>query len=258
MMAIDSIERAATALYKARRGRYQIEDIPLPDRPSTVDDAYAIQQRLYEMLGGRRSGFFLGGTNATPTLPFPYYAPILAGQLRDSGVQLGASEFLSWEIDVEYGFTFRRTVIPRQETFEIDEVVQLIDTIHPAFDVVNCHFKQFDAVEWPSVIADLGVDGAIVRGPGSTNWSVESLARSEARLFVNGRLIEIGAARRVMESPVNALHWFVNHCSRNGITVEAGEFVSTGSCTSIFYGKVGDTLLADFGPLGTVEAHLTP
>jgi 2-keto-4-pentenoate hydratase len=257
MMAPDSIERAATALYDARRERYQIEDIPEADRPSTLEDAYAVQRRLHQMLGGRRSGFFLGGTNATPTIPFPYSAPILAGQLRDSGAQLDASEFLSWEIDVEYGFTLRLPVMPRHGIFEIDEVVQLIDTIHPTFDVVNCHFRHFDAVAWPSIIADLGVDGAIVRGSGTSDWSLESLALSEARLFVSGRLIEIGAARRVMDSPVNALHWFVNHCSRNDTAVEAGEFVSTGSCTSIFYGKAGDHLLADFGPLGTVEAHLT-
>ena len=35
----------------------------------------------------------------------------------------------------------------------------------------------------------------------------------------------------------------------------AGDIVSTGTCTGHLFAAPGDTVRADFGPLGVVEAH---
>jgi 2-keto-4-pentenoate hydratase len=253
-----AVMRAAKVMFDARKGKYQIDAIPLADRPVTLEDAYAVQHRLFDMLGGKRDGWFLGGTNDSPVIPVQYAAPILEGCLQNSGAQLSAQEFITWEVDVEYGFTLGLNVNPRPDGYTLQEVTQVIATVHPTFDIVNCHFKDFDTVGWPSIIADIGVDGAIIRGPGTIDWTPEELAELPASLFVNGDLIEIGSGAKIMGNPLNALHWFINHACREGMVLPVGEFVSTGSCTNIFYGKLGDHVTADFGKLGTVEVHFTP
>jgi 2-keto-4-pentenoate hydratase len=58
----------------------------------------------------------------------------------------------------------------------------------------------------------------------------------------------------MMGHPVEAVTWFVNHLSRRGITLSAGCFVTTGSCTGVIPAPGPCQAVADFGPLGTVRA----
>jgi 2-keto-4-pentenoate hydratase len=46
--------------------------------------------------------------------------------------------------------------------------------------------------------------------------------------------------------------WKIGVASR---AVRAGDIVSTGTCTGHLFAASGDTVRADFGPLGVVEAH---
>src|SRR5580704_11718061 len=48
----------------------------------------------------------------------------------------------------------------------------------------------------------------------------------------------------------------LNWARAHGRAVRAGEIVSTGTCTGHLFAAPGDTVRADFGPLGVVEAHL--
>ena len=253
----ESIEQAAALLLDARKRKYQLDSIPPAFRPMSLDEAYAIQQHLFDLLGTGSVGWFLGGTNGSKVIPAPYAAPILKGALLDSGADLSQDVFISWEVDVEFGFTFGSDVLPRETLYTIEEVVSFVASIHPTLDVVNAHFKNLKTVGWPSIIADIGTDGAVVRGKGVSNWDAASLGNLEVDLFVNETRILTGAGNTIMGNPVNALAWFVRHMSEQKRTVKAGEFVATGSCTDIYIGRLNDHIRADFGVYGIVKATLT-
>jgi 2-keto-4-pentenoate hydratase len=66
-----------------------------------------------------------------------------------------------------------------------------------------------------------------------------------------------GRGASMMGHPAQALTWFVNHLSQRGITLTAGSFVTTGSCTGVVPVPGPCTAVADFGPLGTVTARFS-
>ena len=255
MLDRSATEKAAQLLYEVRRNRQQIDALPEDLRSVDLEGAYAVQQRLVELLGVKGCGWFLGGTNDTPYLPIKYATPILEGNLHASPAELSAEEFITFDVDVEFGFKVACEVSPRKRTYEDDESAALVASIHPALDIVSSHYTNLDAVDWPSIIADNGTDGAIVYGAGVESWQADALADHEVTLWVNGEASISGVGSQIMGNPLSAFTWFVNHMSQRGLIVPAGTFVSTGSCTDIYEGKVGDHVKADFGVFGTVEAR---
>jgi hypothetical protein len=63
-----AVEEAARILYEARVGHYQIDALPWDCTPRTIDDAYAVQQRLLELLDADEAGWLLGFTNSPSRL----------------------------------------------------------------------------------------------------------------------------------------------------------------------------------------------
>ena len=57
--------------------------------------------------------------------------------------------------------------------------------------------------------------------------------------------------------PLAALAWLANELPRYGLSLRAGDYVSTGLTTAIYLAQPGDHLRGDFGPLGQVEVRFT-
>jgi len=61
-----------------------------------------------------------------------------------------------------------------------------------------------------------------------------------------------------MGHPVTSLTWLINWARERGRPVRAGDVVSTGTCTGHLFAAPGDTVRADFGPFGVVQARFGP
>jgi 2-keto-4-pentenoate hydratase len=85
------------------------------------------------------------------------------------------------------------------------------------------------------------------------NWNEIDLVEGGMNLFFNDTYLKSGIGRAAMGHPVTSLTWMINWASQHGFTVRAGEVISTGTCTGHCFALPGDTLRADFGPLGEVE-----
>jgi 2-keto-4-pentenoate hydratase len=71
---------------------------------------------------------------------------------------------------------------------------------------------------------------------------------------LNGQYIKSGQGRAAMGHPVTSLTWMLNWARAHGRAVRDGDIVSTGTCTGHLFAAPGDTVRADFGALGVVEA----
>ena len=62
-----------------------------------------------------------------------------------------------------------------------------------------------------------------------------------------------GTGALVLGDPVKVLEWLVNALRVRGLAILPGQFVMTGTMTGIHAPQPGETAVADFGDLGTVE-----
>ena len=65
-----------------------------------------------------------------------------------------------------------------------------------------------------------------------------------------------GVGSNVLGDPRIALTWLVNELSKNNITLDKGMIVSTGTCAKPIPIKIGDTIKADYGKLGSISFNL--
>ena len=92
-----------------------------------------------------------------------------------------------------------------------------------------------------------------VLGPAApASWRSSDLAAHPVRATVAGKLVREGSGANVLGDPRVALAWLVNEVSALGITIKAGEAVTTGTTATPLPIAPGDAVHADFGPLGAV------
>src|SRR5690242_16374074 len=99
-------------MFDARTNGIRLKGLPQHLVPENLHDALRIRDELFKLLGGQCVGWFLGGTSRHSIVPVPYFAPILPGNLHESGVAFNHAVFSNFEVDVEIGFTFA-TDLPR-------------------------------------------------------------------------------------------------------------------------------------------------
>ena len=62
----------------------------------------------------------------------------------------------------------------------------------------------------------------------------------------------------MLGDPRLALTWLVNELSGLGVTLKAGQVVTTGTCTTPIPIGHGDAVHADFGAVGSVDVRFAP
>lgn len=251
-------EKAARTLLQARKQGVCLPELPADCRPGNLEEAYVIQDRLFELLGENTAGWFAGCTNPIIQrqlgLAQPYTARHLESSLFRSGAVVSHHGNLPVVIEVEYTFSMRRDIETVAQITE-SEIIGAVDRVHPSIEVVIAHFEDWTRKDIFSLIADNGTDGALVVADGRRDWQTEDLLDQEIALYVNGRKTRCGHGRDVLDGPLSVLAWMANEAQR-APGILAGQLINTGSCTEMYFASPGDHLLADFGVLGSVEMTL--
>jgi len=255
------IESGSQLLLEARVNRERLNELPLDARPTTPQEAYRCQARLIERLtkhyGGDVIGYKIACTNAVAqrflNMPEPFYGRLLSASTFDSPTRLPRSDFFMRIIESEFGFRFARDLPPSMQPLEPEQIADALAGVLPGIEIVDSRFTSWTTVGTPSLIADNACHGAWVKGALKTDWRGLDLAAQAVTLNVNGRIVQRGAGSAVLGHPLNALQWLVHRLHAQGIGFTAGQYVTTGVTTDIYDAQAGDHIIADFGPVGSID-----
>lgn len=255
-----AIERAARALCTARSDRVRIEGLPESCRPSTLEDAYRIQDRLIAMLGEPIGGWKIGATSQKAR----DFVGISDGSLRarmldvncyEHPAALGEHFFFMRALECEFAFTLGHDLPPSAAPFDEDALLAAIEDMHPAIEISDSRYTDWTGVGGPALVADNCNDGAFVRGPPATGWRGTDLTRHPVALHVDDQAAAEGSGGEVITGPLGVLVWLANDLAARGMGLSAGQVVTTGSCTGVVPVEPGARVRADFGSFGVVEAE---
>jgi 2-keto-4-pentenoate hydratase len=127
-----------------------------------------------------------------------------------------------------------------------------VGSLHPAIEIIDSRYADWLKVSLPSIVADMGSNGALVVGPAVKRWRTLDLAKPAVRMTVDGKVVGEGTGAAVMGDPADALVWLANLARRRG-GLAAGDMVTTGTCTGLQRAPAGaSTVVGDFGKLGSV------
>jgi 2-keto-4-pentenoate hydratase len=258
--------RAAESLLSARLRRERLAELPSDNRPADQEAAYACQDQVIERLvshyGGRVLGYKIACTNAIAqrflNMPEPFYGRLLSASTVTSPATLPAGDFFMRIIESEFAFQFARDLPPAGRPLNRDEIADSLAGVLPGIELVDSRFQIWTSVGAPSLIADNACHGAWIKGAllreiSARHWREFDLAAQAVTLNVNGEIVQRGSGSAVLGHPLNALEWLVHRLHARGIGLLAGQYVTTGVTTDIYDAQPGDHLIADFGPVGSVE-----
>ena len=104
-------------------------------------------------------------------------------------------------------------------------------------------------------ISDNAAMGAMVIGGNPVKPDAVDLRWVSAILYKNQTVEETGVAAGVLDHPANGVHWLANKIAAHGDSLQAGDIILAGSFTRPLWVYKGDTVHADYGPLGSVTCR---
>jgi 2-keto-4-pentenoate hydratase len=259
----DLIEAAAAELLAMRAAQRVEADLPADIRPATLADGYAIQRQLVARMlpdGERRIGYKAACTSTIAQQALqvgaPLFGQLLSHSSHPSGATLAANSFIHRVIESEFAFRIGTDVAPAAGGHSVESVVELIDAVIPAIEIVDYRFADW-TVGAPQVAADNAIHGAWISGVPQTDWRRLDLSNAGVVARRNGEVVSTGSGAAVLGHPLAVVAWLANELPMHGLRLQAGDVVTTGVTTGVFDAAAGDRIESEFDGVGSVSVSFT-
>lgn len=126
--------------------------------------------------------------------------------------------------------------------------------VTPALEILNSHIE-LEGRTIVDTIADNAAYGAMVLGGRPVRPHDVDLRWVSALLYRNESIEETGVAAGVLNHPATGVAWLANKFHQHGARLEAGEIILAGSFTRPMWVERGDSVVCDYGELGTISCR---
>jgi len=244
------MHRAAEMLLHARREVSPIHDLPENLRPHTLDEAYALQDKVgiaFAPLGGWKVG--APAPDATPL----FSVMPLWGGYPHSGQRVSRDLRRLRGVEAEIAFRLGKDLPPRRQPYTRDEVVAAIASAHPAIEMLESAFVDPDKADRLSVIGDLQMNGGLAVGPACANWRSVDLSQESVTVEVDGeKRFQGTASNSAGHDLLRLVLWLANEGSGRTGGLRANDWITTGSWSGKTFALPGSTVRVGFAHFGSV------
>ena len=253
---------AARLLSSSWRKGEHIDALPESCRPVSRADGYAIQEQWSEEVSDEIAGWKIAATSEAGQkhirVSGPIAGPIFAHRVHGDGATVSLTNIGMRVAECEVVFRMRERLVLRGQPYARRDVLAAVASVHPGIEVPDSRFVQFEQAGEAQLIADCACMNEMVVGSAIVADSrLETLAQLDVRATASGGSIHTGIGANALGDPVEALVWLVNELTRHGRAIEAGQFVTTGTCLTPIPVSPGDTIAADYGWLGKLDVRFS-
>jgi 2-keto-4-pentenoate hydratase len=253
-------QEGSNILWNAWQTGAAIDGLPEDCRPATKSGAYAVQTLLAAHSSRPPVGWKIAATSVAGQKHINVSGPIagrlFAERVHDDGSTISMTGNRMKVAEAEFVFAMAQSIAPRQKPYSLEEVMANVANLFLGIEVPNSRFVAYARAGEAQLIADNACAHEFVLGPCvSPRWRQIDLAAHVVHAMVEGhsrRYERNGVGANVLGDPRVALTWLINELCTYGITLVAGQYVTTGTCLVPLEIETGDTVVADFGALGRV------
>jgi 2-oxo-hept-3-ene-1,7-dioate hydratase len=200
--------------------------------------------------GAKVIGYKIGLTSkamqASSQIDEPDYGHLLDTMMIADGAKIPHADYCVPRVEIELVFVLNKEL--KGPGIGLTEVMRATEYVVPAMEIVDARVqnprKIFDTV------ADNGAAAGLVIGGRPLKPFDVDLRWVGGALYRNADIEETGLALGVMGHPAMGIAWLANRFGRHGIALPAGQVMLSGSFIRPIWANKGDTVHADFGPLG--------
>ncbi len=257
MLDNNQIAAASRTLHSHWRAGTKFGGLEKQLRPRDRTEAYAIQAAIENSSNAKLFGWKIAATSEAGQKHINVDGPMAGRILPETVIADGGTASMAGNemrvAEPEFAFRMQADLPPRGAPYTVQEVLDAVDTLHPAIEVPDSRFADFVGAGTEQIIADNACAHLFVLGaPTESNWRALDLVEQKPVITLRGKQY-IGHGKNVLGDPLIALTWLVNELRGLGLTLRAGEIVTTGTCHPPLPIQSGDLFEADFGAIGKVS-----
>src|SRR5882762_7133020 len=250
MLDKNAITAASKTLHDHWRAGTKFSGLDESMRPRDRIEAYAIQAGIEKYSSESLFGWKIAATSEAGQKHINVGGPMAGRILAETIIPDGGTASMAGnEMRVgepEFAFRMAKNLPPRPSPYTLQQVLDAVDTLHPAIEIPDSRFQDFVTAGAAQIIADNACAHLFVLGPATgANWRAFNLVEEKPLITLRGRQY-IGHGKNVLGDPRLALAWLANELRELGLTLKAGEVVTTGTCHPPLPIQSGDFFEADF------------
>ncbi|MCK0138131.1 2-oxo-hept-4-ene-1,7-dioate hydratase [Aliiroseovarius sp. F47248L] len=262
-MTPDDHATAAADLLEAERTGQQIGLLSLRHPEMGMDDAYAVQNAIYDqkLAQGRRViGWKIGLTSKAMQyalgIDIPDSGILFDDMLFETGATVPTGRFIQPRIEAEIAFVMKSPLSGVDVTR--DDVIAATEYVAPSLEILDTRVRRMDPDTGKTrtvfdTISDNAANAGIVLGNTRHAVDTHDLRWVGALVFRNGAVEETGLGAGVLNDPVESVVWLARRMAQYGQSIEPGQIILSGSFIRPVECPSGTDIHADFGAFGSVD-----
>ncbi|MEZ0166078.1 2-oxo-hept-4-ene-1,7-dioate hydratase [Kineococcus sp. LSe6-4] len=259
MLPPETITAIADELAAAERDRTTVPLLTARHPGMTVEDSYAVQNEWRRRavasgrrLVGRKIGLTSKVMQEATGITEPDYGAVFDDMVFENGSVVEHARFSNVRIEVELAFVLREPLSgPHTSVFD---VLRATEYVVPALEILSSRLEMAGRTIVDTISDNAAMGGMVVGGNPVAPEEVD-LRWVSALLYRNETIEETGVAAAVLNHPATGVAWLARKLAQHDDGLAAGEVVLAGSFTRPVWIEPGDTVLADYGRLGTISCR---
>lgn len=256
---------AAQRLDQAEKTRRQIGLLTLEYPDMDMEDAYAIQAEWtkLKLAAGRKTvGWKIGLTSKAMqyalNIDIPDSGVLFDDMVFADSAAIPADRFIQPRIEAEIAFVMKAPL--KGPNVRIFDVLNATDFITPSLEILDTRIVRVDPATKQArkifdTISDNAANAGIVTGGRPMRPLDVDMRWMGAIVSRNGEIEETGLGAGVLNHPAHGVAWLANRLAQHGDSISVGDVVLSGSFIRAVEARHGDTIVADFGPYGSVSVY---
>ena len=250
--------RAAQALLAEHRANVQFTSLGPPDKPTTVSDAYDIQDRYVALLRaehGEAVGYKVGLTSAAMQkfcgIDHPIAGVVLASRVVRSGATVRRADYGRLGLEFEIAVRIKSDIPVVAAPCTAEMVAPHIGGVCAAIELVDDRGADYSRLDVLSLVADNSWNGGIVLSEFAATWP--DLEPVLGRASKDHAAIGEGHGRDILGHPFNSVAWLATQLNSRGVGLKAGQIVMTGAVMKTVFPEADASYRFDLEGIGSVE-----
>ena len=251
----------AHTLYRALRDGVTIDPLTGQHPALSIEDAYAIQQRLLalrlqdgEKIIGKKIGVTSRAVMDMLGVSQPDFGLLTDAMVYSTGDAIPMSTLIQPKAEGEIAFVLKHDLMG--PGLSAADVLRATEGVMACFEIVDSRIRDWK-IRIQDTVADNASCGVFVLGSSLVDVRALDLVTCGMVLEKNGEVAVTGAGAATMNSPVNAVVWLANTLGRLGMGLKAGEIVLSGALGAMVPVKAGDNLRMTISGIGSCAVRFT-
>ena len=265
--APENAQAAAAELLRQHAARESFQGLPAAFAPSDAQAAYRIQDACIAQLLLQRqtapAGYKIAIT--TPAMrdmvgfQDSVAGRLLADQLHRSGDRIRASDYVHLIVEFEIAFELARALPAKPSPWTGDSILGYVKCAYPALEIADDRLAHYPSLKQSllTLVADNAWNQGLVLGAPVVGLDADAILALEGHAFIDGTEVGRGTGRDVLGHPLDALAWLANHLAGRGMTMRAGDIVTTGSLVKSQFPVAGNRVEFRLPGFGEVQIDIT-